>query len=93
MLDEAIRAGAIHVHDPITQQELLTFVIKPNGKPEAQAGCHDDLVIALALAIVVCERMSRPLPEQNSQVAPVLVRMGQKPDEDARGRIVRVRGT
>jgi hypothetical protein len=93
MLDEAIRAGAIHVHDPITQQELLTFVIKPNGKPEAQQGCHDDLVIALALAIVVCERMQRPRVEQNSQVAPVLVRMGQRPDEDARGRIVRVRGT
>jgi hypothetical protein len=92
LLDEAIRQGAIHVHDPITQQELLTFVIKANGKPEAQAGCHDDLVIALALAIVVCERMPRPRPDQNARVAPVLVRYGQRPDEDARGRIVRVKG-
>ena len=92
MLDEAIRAGALHVHDPITQQELLTFIIQPNGKPEAQRGCHDDCVIALALALVVCERMPRPRPEQNSRVAPVLTRYGQKPDEDARGRIVRVKG-
>lgn len=93
MLDEAIRMGAIHIHDPQTIQELLTFVIGPTGKAEAQRGCHDDTVIALALAIVVCERMPRPRPEQNSQVAPVLTRYGQKPDEDRRGRIIRVKGT
>jgi hypothetical protein len=94
MLDEAIRQGAIHVHDPITQAELLTFVIKPNGKAEAQAGCHDDCVISLALTIVVCERMPRPIP-QNSMGAPApaaqIVRYGQKPDADRRGTVVRVR--
>ncbi len=93
MLDEAIRSGAIHVRDPLTQSELLTFVQKPNGRPEAQSGCHDDLVIALALAIVVCERMPRPIPQTaiGSVPAPQIVRYGQKPDTDRRGTIVRVR--
>jgi hypothetical protein len=91
MLDEAIRRDALYVHDAITQSELLTFVIRPNGKPEAQAGCHDDCVIALALVIVVCERMPRPLPAIASAPRPEITRYGQTPDRDARGTIVRVR--
>ena len=89
-LDEAIRLEAITVRDPITQQELLTFVIKSSGKAEHQSGCHDDLVIALALVLVVIQRMPRPVLRQS--IAPPEVRKyGQPVNDGGRGRNVRVR--
>ena len=90
-LDEAIRQEALAVHDPLTQQELLTFVQKPNGKPEAQQGCHDDLVIALALVIIVMQRMPRPVRQQMREERPEVRRYGQGPDDSGRGRNVRIR--
>jgi hypothetical protein len=93
LLDDAMRQMAIAVHDPITQQELLTFVITPRGKAEAQAGCHDDTVIALALALVVIERMPRPKPIAGNLPRPRIARYGQGPQNpaDERGRLVRLR--
>lgn len=86
-LDEALRQGMIHVHDPVTQQELLVFVIDARGKAQAQAGCHDDTVMALALAVIVLARMPRPVAPE-PQNAPVVRRYGQ-PVEQARGQRVR----
>jgi hypothetical protein len=89
-LDEALRQMAILIHDPVTQRELLTFVIKASGKAEHETGCHDDCVIALALALVVIEKMPRPrLPD--APVFPKLTKYGRKVDPDDRGRVVRVR--
>ena len=76
LLDEAIRQMSITVHDPITQHELLTFIIKANGKAEAQAGCHDDCVIALALALVAITRMPRPRTPEAGLPRPGLTRYG-----------------
>jgi hypothetical protein len=61
LLDDAIRLCQVHVHDAATKQELQTFVIKSSGKAEAQSGCHDDLVISLALALIALTRMPRPI--------------------------------
>lgn len=36
--------------DPETLEEMTTFVRKENGRTEAIGGCHDDLVMALAIA-------------------------------------------
>ena len=94
MLDELIRQDSLAIHDAITQQELLTFVIKKTGKAEHQSGCHDDTVIALALACVVILRMSRPIPVLPSgQKAPVIGRYNQpqRPADDRRGTNVRLR--
>lgn len=33
-----------------TLEEMMSFVKKRNGRQEAQSGCHDDLVMALAIA-------------------------------------------
>jgi hypothetical protein len=50
--DEAIRSMGITIMSAVALQECRTFVIKPNGKKEHQAGCHDDCVLALALAAI-----------------------------------------
>jgi hypothetical protein len=50
--DDAIRTMDITIRSSITLQECRTFVIKPNGKKEHQAGCHDDCVFAMALAAI-----------------------------------------
>lgn len=90
-LDEAIRQEALAIHDALTQQELLTFVIKANGKTEHQAGCHDDMVIALALVLVVMQRMPRPVARERVQ-APEVRKYGQaRGDPDRRGGNVRLR--
>jgi hypothetical protein len=54
-LDQAIREFSIILHDANTIREHQTFVIKPNGRAEAQEGAHDDEVIATALAVVGLE--------------------------------------
>ena len=39
-------------YNPIVR-ELQTYVINKQGKPEAKYGCHDDLVVALGVALQV----------------------------------------
>jgi hypothetical protein len=88
-LDEAIRQGALIIRDAITQTELLTFVIWPDGKAKAARGAHDDTVIALAVVVIM--RMPRPVPV-GPDVRPVLGRYGgARPDADRRGDRVRIR--
>jgi hypothetical protein len=49
-LRQAMREGPIEIRDSTTLRELQTFVVKDNGKMEHEEGCHDDTVMALALA-------------------------------------------
>jgi hypothetical protein len=54
MLDElaaALREGSISLPDRDAIRECFTFIRGLDGKPEAQEGCHDDRVIALAGAL------------------------------------------
>lgn len=88
-LDEAIRQSMIFVHDPVTQTELLTFVINARGKAEAQTGCHDDTVLALAFAVIVMARMPRPV-QTGPLAAPRIAKYGQS-QGDSRGERVRLR--
>lgn len=48
-LDNAIRFGAVQIHDPETIAELQSFVRKPNGREEGIR--HDDDVFSAALAV------------------------------------------
>ena len=41
------------INDKETLEEMLVFVRNEKGKPEAQEGCHDDLVMALAIAFYI----------------------------------------
>ncbi len=91
LLDELLRQNAITIHDPITQSELLTFIIDSRGKAIHAQSCHDDTVIALALACIVITRMPRPLPV-NTAPAPTVRRYGEPArDDDRRGERVRIR--
>jgi hypothetical protein len=66
-VDRALYDGSLVIYDATTIQELRTFVIKRDGKAEGQTGCHDDTVIALALAIIGIARAPRELPERTSR--------------------------
>ncbi len=88
-LDEAIRVESIFIHDVTTQRELFTFTINPKGKAEAQKGCHDDTVMALALAVIVMTRMPRPVPPDPRMAAPKVGTYGRQGDGDGRGRRTR----
>jgi len=50
-LEEAIRTNLIKINSTRTCDELMTFVIKNQGRPEAEKGYHDDLIMSLALAV------------------------------------------
>lgn len=94
-LDICLREMSLLIHDPISLQELRTFVVKNDGKTEARSGCHDDEVISLAL----CAMGLRFAPQRREQAitggshdlktpVPQVTMYGQ-PKADGRG--VRVR--
>ena len=41
------------INDKETLEEMLTFVRNEKGRPEAQIGAHDDLIMALAIAYYI----------------------------------------
>jgi hypothetical protein len=66
-LDAAIREYAVLIRDANTLSECLTFVVKSNGRAEAQNGCHDDEVFALALAVMGLRQMPRTMPKETAR--------------------------
>lgn len=76
-LDRALRDLEVIVTDPVTMDELYSFVYRSNGKLAAEGNGHDDLVIALALAAVGLDAMPRDImparPSQRSQMVPMSV--------------------
>lgn len=69
-IDSAILERSITVRDAHTLAELMTFVISPTGKPQAQSGCHDDEVFALGLAIVGIQNFPAHLLRRAQPLAP-----------------------
>ena len=47
-LKDAIEGDLIHIYHRQTVNELFSFIISDNGKPEAEKNSHDDLVMSLA---------------------------------------------
>lgn len=52
-LAEYIREKWVGIKHKQTIKECLTYIIEDNGSTNAQNGCHDDLVVSLAIAIMV----------------------------------------
>lgn len=62
-MEESVRMKKIELHSKRTVEELMTFVIKENGKAEADEGKNDDLVISLALSVFALEDLVMNAPE------------------------------
>lgn len=48
---EHVNNGTCSIKDGDTVAEMMTFVRKPDGKMQAQDGCHDDRVMASAIGL------------------------------------------
>lgn len=48
-----IRDGHLRINDTATIDELITYIYDRDGRTEAMAGCYDDRVMALAIALQV----------------------------------------
>lgn len=53
-VQEYVRDNLYQIHDPDTLRECLTFIRNEKGRAEAEAGEHDDLIMALGIAL--CSR-------------------------------------
>jgi hypothetical protein len=49
-LRASLRMDQLEIHDKVTLREMLTYIETETGSMEAEAGCHDDCVMALAIA-------------------------------------------
>lgn len=65
-LRQAMREGPIDILDAKTLREMQTFVVKDNGKMEHEEGCHDDTVMALALANFIHRGAFVPIQNRDS---------------------------
>ena len=55
------------IHDKDTLQECLTFIRNEAGRPEAEQGEHDDLVMAFCIALMARGQQSLEEPEEKKQ--------------------------
>lgn len=53
MLQSIVNDHIELINDKDTLEEMLVFIRNEKGRPEAQEGCHDDLVMALAIAYYI----------------------------------------
>lgn len=51
-IQEYVSRGWFRINDERLKDEVNTFVFNSNGKPVADVGCHDDMIMATALAFV-----------------------------------------
>ena len=60
-LEQALRERVLVLNGERTLAELVTFVRDEKGRPAAQPGTNDDLVVTLAMAMTVAVEMPRQL--------------------------------
>lgn len=70
-LQEIVLEHINNIVDKDTLREMLVFIKNESGRPEAQEGEHDDLVMGLAIAYYIREQQSfKLLPEPRRELAP-----------------------
>lgn len=70
-LQEIVLEHINNIVDKDTLREMLVFIKNENGRPEAQEGEHDDLVMGLAIAYYIREQQSfKLLPPPKKEYAP-----------------------
>jgi hypothetical protein len=65
-LRAALRDGTVTIFDKTTLEEMRSYIVTETGKMQAEPGCHDDCVMALALANHINEGEWVPTPNQDS---------------------------
>lgn len=60
-LRASFRDDEIEINDKTTLREMQTFIVNESGNMEAENGCHDDTVMALAIANHVHEGVFTPV--------------------------------
>lgn len=60
-LRASMRENEIELNDKTTIREMLTYIVNENGNMEAEHGCHDDCVMALALVNHIHEGRFEPI--------------------------------
>ena len=75
ILKEAIDNQLITIYDKPTISEMFSFIIKPNGRPEAEQSSHDDLVMSLAIAWQLYQTESAPIIKQHKRKETKRLRM------------------
>lgn len=65
MLQSIVNDNIELINDKETLEEMLVFVRNEKGRPEAQEGCHDDLVMALAIAYYIRPQQDMKVKQQN----------------------------
>ncbi len=53
MLQKIVAENIYLINDKATLEEMITFVRNERGRAEAEEGCHDDLVMGLAIAVYI----------------------------------------
>lgn len=66
-LVEIAREEINKINDKETLEEMLTFVRNEKGRPEAQEGAHDDLVMALAISHYIREQQEMKAKEEEKE--------------------------
>lgn len=66
-LGESIAAREITLNDKETIGELMSYQKLPGGKSGAAIGCHDDLVMSLALAMLLTKDKPKQLKKRSAQ--------------------------
>ena len=56
-----VREREIEINDKTTLQEMLSFIVTESGKMQAEDGCYDDCVMALAIASHIHEGKWTPI--------------------------------
>ena len=59
-----LRDGEIEIYDRVTLAEMQSFIVTQKGTMEAEKGCHDDTVMALALCDHINEGFFVPIINQ-----------------------------
>ena len=65
MLQSIVNDNIELINDKETLEEMLVFIRNEKGRPEAQDGCHDDLVMALAIAYYIRPQQDMQVKQQN----------------------------
>ena len=65
LMEEFVRTRVFKINSERTARELLTFIVNEQGKAEADEGCHDDLVMSLALAAFALRQLLETTPVEH----------------------------